>query len=398
MKHRDVEKLASVVSGVALVGWISIALAATLGVVPAAAAVAPHSCSPATSTWQSEASHYRQRFVTVAKDVKLEVLDWGGSGRPLVLLAGLGNTAHVFDDIAPELSHNFHVYGITRRGFGASSVPDSGYTADRLADDVVAVLDALKIERPIIAGHSIAGEDLSAIGSSHPARVAGLIYLDAAHGYAIYDPQRGFYLPDLRQLGAQVAHMHDDPLDEAQMEALLNDATALQRSLKSELGGIKTDEASAAGAAADEPGTAGMASFAAFRCFVSKQLGGIMPEDEVRQTFAATAIGGVGKQKTPDFVYSAILEGEARFRAPAVPILAIVPIPRASDLPVGNDPAKRLAADAMHTHMQAAEIETLQRQLPSAEIVRIPHGHHYIFLSNKSDVASAIVAFGSRLR
>jgi len=34
---------------------------------------------------------------TVQPDVKLEVLDWGGTGRNLVLLAGLGNTAHVFD-------------------------------------------------------------------------------------------------------------------------------------------------------------------------------------------------------------------------------------------------------------------------------------------------------------
>jgi len=40
----------------------------------------------------------------VDDNVKLEVLDWGGTGRPLVLLAGLGNTAHVFDDFAPKLT------------------------------------------------------------------------------------------------------------------------------------------------------------------------------------------------------------------------------------------------------------------------------------------------------
>ena len=63
------------------------------------------------------------QFVTVDKDVKLEVLDWGGSGRPVVLLAGLGNNAHVFDKFAPKLTGTYHVYGITRRGFGASSAP-----------------------------------------------------------------------------------------------------------------------------------------------------------------------------------------------------------------------------------------------------------------------------------
>lgn len=373
-------------------------MAAILYVGPAEAAVAASSCSPTISRLQAETSHYRQRFVSVAKNVKLEVLDWGGSGRPLVLLAGLGNTAHVFDTIAPELARHFHVYGITRRGFGASSVPETGYTPERLGEDVVGVLNALTIKRPIIAGHSIAGEELSAIGTRFPDRIAGLIYLDAAHEYAIYDPQRGGYLPDLKRLGAQITHMHDDPLDKQQMAALLNDVTILRQSLANELEAITTDDASAAGATPTGPGDAGKATFAAFRCFISTQVGGMMPEDEVRQTFTTTATGGVGEQKTPDFVYNTILEEEDRFHAPAVPILTIVPVPRASDLPAGSDPAKRVAADAMHTRMQEAEIDTLRHQQPSAKIVRIPHGHHYIFLSNQSEVVSAITAFGQKLQ
>ena len=104
-----------------------------------------------------------------------------------VCLAGLGNTAHVFDKFAPKLTDQYHVYGITRRGFGASSSPATGYSADRLGDDVLAVIDALKLARPVLAGHSIAGQELSSIGSRHPERVAGLVYLDAAYGYAFYD-------------------------------------------------------------------------------------------------------------------------------------------------------------------------------------------------------------------
>jgi non-heme chloroperoxidase len=67
--------------------------------------------------WHDPSPHSIQ-FVTVDKNVSLEVLDWGGSGRPIVLSAGLGNTAHVFDDFAPKLAGTYHVYGITRRGFG----------------------------------------------------------------------------------------------------------------------------------------------------------------------------------------------------------------------------------------------------------------------------------------
>jgi len=98
-------------------------------------------------------------------------------------VGGLGNTAHVFDKFAPKLSSAYHVYGITRRGFGASSAPSpSGaatYSADRLGDDVLAVLNALKLNRPVLAGHSLGGEELSSVASRHPERVAGLIYLDA---------------------------------------------------------------------------------------------------------------------------------------------------------------------------------------------------------------------------
>lgn len=127
------------------------------------------------------------QFVTVDQDVKLEVLDWGGSGRPVVFLAGLGNNAHVFDRFAPKFIGSNHVYGITRRGFGASSAPLSGYSADRLGDDVLAVLKSLNLDRPVLVGHSIAGSELSSIGSRHPEKVGGLVYLDAALSYAFYN-------------------------------------------------------------------------------------------------------------------------------------------------------------------------------------------------------------------
>ena len=123
-------------------------------------------------------------FIPVDKDVRLEVLDWGGSGNPIILLAGAGNTAHVFDEFAPKLTANHHVYGITRRGFGSSGFAASGNGSDRLRDDVLAVMDALKLDRPVLVGHSIAGAELSSIATSYPDRVAGLVYLEAAYPYA----------------------------------------------------------------------------------------------------------------------------------------------------------------------------------------------------------------------
>src|SRR5262245_38263413 len=133
--------------------------------------------------WQDPSPHTVQ-FVTVDKNVRLEVIDWGGFGRPVVLLAGGGNTAHVFDEFAPKLTADHHVYGMTRRGFGASGFSASPNVLDRLSDDVLAVIDALKLNRPVLVGHSIAGAELSSVASSHANRVAGLVYLDAGYPYA----------------------------------------------------------------------------------------------------------------------------------------------------------------------------------------------------------------------
>lgn len=139
------------------------------------------------TAWKDPAAH-AVRFVTVDRGVRLEALDWGGSGRPVLLLAGNGNSAHVFDAFAAKLTASYHVYGFTRRGFWPSSAPTSGYDADRLGDDVVEVIHSLKLDKPVLIGHSIAGEELSSVGSSHPEKVAGLVYMDAAYSYAYYDP------------------------------------------------------------------------------------------------------------------------------------------------------------------------------------------------------------------
>ena len=52
-------------------------------------------------------------FIPVERNVRLEVVDWGGTGRPVILLAGLGNTAHIYDNFAPKLTSIYHVYGLS---------------------------------------------------------------------------------------------------------------------------------------------------------------------------------------------------------------------------------------------------------------------------------------------
>ena len=70
---------------------------------------------------QTDSSTHKVQMVTVEPGVRLEVLDWGGSGRPSIFLAGAGDTAHRFDGFAPQFTKQHHVYAITRREFGASA-------------------------------------------------------------------------------------------------------------------------------------------------------------------------------------------------------------------------------------------------------------------------------------
>ncbi len=119
------------------------------------------------------------RFVDVGDGVRLEVLDWGGTGRAIILLAGSGNTGHIWEDFAPKLSDGCHVYAITRRGYGASSKPERGYSVPELAEDDWRVIQALTITKPVVVGHSRAGSELSFLGQKHSPELGALVYLDA---------------------------------------------------------------------------------------------------------------------------------------------------------------------------------------------------------------------------
>ena len=67
-----------------------------------------------SASWQDPSKH-RVQFVTVEDGVRLEVLDWGGSGRSIVLLAGLGFSAHVFDGFASlKANHDFSTLTLDR--------------------------------------------------------------------------------------------------------------------------------------------------------------------------------------------------------------------------------------------------------------------------------------------
>ncbi len=371
-------------------GWIMLCLMATTCTAPGGANA--HKQRPAA--WHDPSPH-TVHFVTVEKDVKLEVLDWGGTGRPLVLLAGLGNTAHVFDNFAPKLTPQYHVYGITRRGFGGSSEPkpdDGNYSADRLGDDVLAVLNALKIERPVLVGHSIAGEELSSVGSRYPKRVAGLVYLDAGYCYAYYGGSLGCLDVDVDELQRKLRQLViSGPAGNYQLaQGLLQSGLpTLERDLRA-VPNLQLPTP-------PSPAPADMASFQAFSAWFARTLNNVVPESELREITSETPDGKPAGLKTHPGIPQAILAGEERYTQIRVPVLAIYAHPHkfppfVENAPAGQAAAKELDASAL------AQQKAFEKGLPSARVDVIPHANHYLFISNQAEVLRDMHAFISALQ
>lgn len=125
-------------------------------------------------------STHKSQFVT-ANGIKMNYLDWGGTGDVIILLAGLGNDAHVFDEIAPTFTDKFHVIGLTRRGFGETDRPAKGYETTTRVEDIRAFMDVMKITRAHLIGHSLAGDEMTLFASTYPQRVMKMVYFDAAY-------------------------------------------------------------------------------------------------------------------------------------------------------------------------------------------------------------------------
>ncbi len=313
---------------------------------------------PQTAGAWHDPSPHSVRFVTVEKQVRLEVLDWGGSGRPLVLLAGGGNTAHVFDDFAPQLTTVAHVYGLTRRGFGMSGFSSSENAVERLRDDLLAVLDALGLERPVLAGHSIAGGELSAAAASRPGRIAGLVYLEAAYPYALQKDGG----PTMKQFFEN------------------------------------------SGPQAPTPAEPDRASFSALREWDARTFGFRTPESEFRQTWQATPDGRPANPS--DFpgmktVMAALTNARAYAVVP-VPVLAVFASPHLPEPWVlrSPDPAVRKAARTYLSALNAlteAQARSLADAVPTPRVVRL-RGAHYVFLSNEAEVLRQVRAFLSAVK
>lgn len=309
---------------------------------------APHQ----RSVWRDPATHL-VRTVRVAPAVSLEVLEWGGSGPPLVFVAGSGNSAHVFDGFAPRFTSRFRVLGVTRRGTGASARAATGYDSGTLTRDLIAALDSLGITQATFVAHSFGGSELHYLAAQAPSRVARLVYLDAAYDYH-----------------------------------------ALIASAENTGGALRTPE---------PPIPAYDANLVRdWTLFAERVSGPGYPEAEVRTIQTFDGSGTYLRPGNIDSLQSRLDRGIARvdFQQLRAPVLAIYAVPGTAEtmfpywaaLDSASRERARTSYLAVRTLLDRLRVQ-FQRYVPHARVVVIPGARHYVFLTHPGEVEHAMLEF-----
>jgi non-heme chloroperoxidase len=280
----------------------------------------------------------------------------GREGASTRLVGRTRRTAYVFDGFAEKLTDSYHVYGITRRGYGASSRPVSCYSEQRCAEDDLRVLEALGLVAPVVAGHSVAGNELSQLGIHHYERIAGLVYLEALNDgtddYTDYDAVSG-KLPEVMRMPPT-------------------------------------------------PSRADLKSFQSYREWRSRLDGISIPEAELRNEFAENPDGTVGSYKIPGNVPTSIMEGDHKhdYSQIRVPVLAFVGFPEFPQDQIQKnhvmDPADRIIVEAVfgtYVGMTKQRIKRIKESIGGARVVELWGASHFVFLSNEADVLREMTAF-----
>jgi len=281
--------------------------------------------------------------------VKLHYLDWGGKGEVLLFLHGLGDSAHIFDDIAPKFTDHFRVLGLTRRGHGQSDKPPTGYETTTLVEDIRQFLDALKIKRVSLVGHSMADKEVTLFAGMYPQRVRKLVYLDAAYDRSgLVEVQAKNPLPPPR------------------------------------------------------PAKEDLASFDAYRTWWDKSRG--FWSDAVESNLRETSLApdGTIKPSVAGPVAQAIMQGSGtppmdytKVQAPALTLYAIYGVPRWLPPDASGEMRKRVEtylAESMLPY-QRKNIERFRKEVKNGRVVEVKDSDHYLFVVSQDVVVREMRRF-----
>jgi pimeloyl-ACP methyl ester carboxylesterase len=126
------------------------------------------------------------QLITVADGVELAADTWPpsdggatGDAAPFLLVHGLASNARLWDGVAERLAERGHpAVSVDLRGHGRSSKPEGPYEVPTVADDLAALIEALGLDRPVVAGQSWGGNVVLELAARHPALVRGIACVD----------------------------------------------------------------------------------------------------------------------------------------------------------------------------------------------------------------------------
>ncbi|HEY2806607.1 MAG TPA: alpha/beta hydrolase [Gemmatimonadales bacterium] len=291
----------------------------------------------------------RAAFANV-NGVRLQYLDYGGTGDGLVFIHGLGDSPHAWDDIAPSFTSRFHVIAYARRGHGRSDA-HGPWDHVTLSEDLHLLLDTLHIQRAVVVGWSLGGYEITEFAAAYPERTLGLICLEC------YD----LALPGFRHL-------------------------------------IETSPPSADPTAADLAGTA---AFRAWFKRTSAPMDAFTPamEAEIADVSVRRADGSL-RLVTDDSISAALIGMATSFHPPyaavKAPMLAVFGRWYARGMtPPGSPDSVRVRADQFligaARPFQDSMIAELRTKAPAARIVILDSATHATFPWSKRDTIVALM-------
>ena len=113
-----------------------------------------------------------------ANGITIHYTRTGGSKPPLILLHGLTANGACWTPLTQVIEGDYDVIMPDARGHGKSSVPDYGYRYEDFANDVVGLIEALRLAPPILIGHSMGGMTAAVVASRNPKLPRCLILAD----------------------------------------------------------------------------------------------------------------------------------------------------------------------------------------------------------------------------
>ena len=140
-------------------------------------------------------------------------------GEPILLLHGFPESHRTWRHVAPDLARDFRVIAPDQRGFGASDQPQGveAYKTDRILEDLIALADALGLQRFTLAGHDWGGAVAWLAALRYPERLSRLVIVNAPHPYVF---QKSLIEDPAQRAASQYISAFRNPLMEKGIEAM----------------------------------------------------------------------------------------------------------------------------------------------------------------------------------